>query len=155
MIARMSEAEAFETFKALRWPSTGGKPVCPDCGHPKVYEYNTRRIFKCAQCGCQFSVTSKTIFASHKRSLQEHLSAALAFANGAKGKSALEIRRSSWCSHSTAFVFEHKLREAMALETKGAALSGVVEIDGLYAGGYVKKKNWHYNRKDRRKAKNL
>ena len=31
-VARMSEDEARATFRAMRWHSTGGDPVCPACG---------------------------------------------------------------------------------------------------------------------------
>lgn len=38
--------------------------------------------------------------------------------------------------YKTAFVMAHKLREAMGA-TADASLSGSVEIDGAYFGGYV------------------
>ena len=28
----MSEAQAYAWFKLARWPETGGKPYCPECG---------------------------------------------------------------------------------------------------------------------------
>jgi len=49
--------------------------------------------------------------------------------NGAKGISALQLARDIDCQHKTAFMLTHKLREAMASETKGAMLDGDVEID--------------------------
>ena len=67
-VARMTEDQARETFRALRWASTGGEPVCPRCGCLAVYEYASRPIFKCKACHHQFSVTSGTIFASRKLS---------------------------------------------------------------------------------------
>jgi hypothetical protein len=38
-------------------------------------------------------------------------------------------------------VLAHKLREAVADETKARKVSGDVEIDGAYFGGYVKPAN--------------
>ena len=46
-VARMSEDEARATFRAMRWHSTGGDPVCPACGCLAVYEYRARPLFKC------------------------------------------------------------------------------------------------------------
>lgn len=58
--------EAYERFKDVRWGWQSGKPYCPRCGHEKVYERNNRRFFKCAKCGRDFSVTTRTVFASRK-----------------------------------------------------------------------------------------
>jgi len=41
-VARMSDTEAVETFKALRWESNGGEPFCPHCGCVAVCGYHTR-----------------------------------------------------------------------------------------------------------------
>ena len=66
-VARLSEQEARDTFRQIRWAATNGEPVCPRCGCLAIYEYASRPIFKCKGCGHQFSVTSGTIFASRKR----------------------------------------------------------------------------------------
>jgi len=42
----------------------------------------------------------------------------------------------------------------MASEMFGATLSGIVEVDGVYVGGYVKRANWKNSRKDMRLARN-
>ena len=70
--------------------------------------------------------------------------------NGAKGVSALQLSRDLDVQYKTAFVMAHKLREAMAAEDKGAKVSGKGEIDGMYAGGYVKPANYKEHRLDRR-----
>ena len=49
-------------------------------------------------------------------------------------------------------MLSHKLREAIAAQDKGVKVSGEVEIDGMYAGGYVKPANNKKNRRDRRLA---
>ena len=58
------------------------------------------------------------------------------------------------CQYKTAFVLAHKLREALAAEHATAKLTGAVEIDGAYFGGYVKPANHRENRVDRRMAAN-
>jgi hypothetical protein len=65
-LCRLSEETACQMFCRLRWPETSGSPVYPDCGCPIVYVYRCRRLFRCKGCHLQFSVTSGTLFASHK-----------------------------------------------------------------------------------------
>src|ERR1700728_3240225 len=65
-VARMSEGEAWEAFRLIRWSDTQGEPVCPRCGCLDSYTYKTRKVFRCQGCSHQFTVTSGTIFASRK-----------------------------------------------------------------------------------------
>jgi transposase-like protein len=153
-VLRLTDAEAYDTFKAIRWAETDGKPFCTKCGSVTVYEFKARRIFKCKGCGAQFSVTSGTIFASRKMPVRDLLAAIAIFVNGAKGHSALQLSRDLDCQYKTAFVLAHKLREAIAAGDKGAKVSGEVEIDGMYTGGYVKPSNYKRDRIDRRLAEN-
>lgn len=154
-VARMSDAEAHETFKRIRWHATGGDPVCPRCGCLAVYSYKSRPIWKCKACdGYQFSVTAGTIFASHKLPIRTLLLAVAIFVNGAKGHPALQLSRDLDVQYKTAFVLQHKLREALAAEKADATVSGEVAVDGAYFGGYVKPTNYKENRKDRRLAEN-
>jgi len=159
-IFRMSDADAEMMFCRVRWPETEGKPVCPHCGG--VDAYDCRRPsgaprFRCRACAKDFSVTSGTLFASHKLPLRVYLAAIAIFANEVKGKSALAMSRDLGTSYKAAFVLLHKLREAMAEEMKGRVVGGAgeeVEIDGGYFGGYVKPANNRENRRDRRLAIN-
>ena len=147
------EDKAYETFCKLRWQETDGDPVCPHCGDLDHYKITTRRRFKCAGCGKQYSVTSGTIFASRKMSFTDLLAAICIIANAAKGVSALQLSRDLQCQHKTAFVLAHKLREAMAAETKGTTLTGDVEIYGAFFGGTIRPANLKADRIDRRLAR--
>ena len=153
-VMRLSDQEAYDTFKAVRWAVNGGEPVCPRCGSIEVYTYKARRIFKCKGCTAQFSVTTDTIFASRKLSIRGYLAAIAIFVNGAKGYSALQLSRDLDVQYKTAFVLAHKLREAMGAEASDYRPSGTVEIDGAFFGGYVKPENRKEDRKDRRLKKN-
>ena len=146
----MGEDAAYDSFRKMRWPGTDGKAVCPKCGCAEAYDIKTRRRFKCMACHHQFSVTSGTIFASRKLPFTTLLAAIVMFVHGAKGKAALHVSRDLDVQYKTAFVLTHKLREAMALEFAGRKLSGTVEVDGAYFGGYVKPANEKKDRKDRR-----
>lgn len=153
-VMRMTDAQARETFKAIRWAATQGEPVCPKCGCVEAYDIATRQIFKCKGCLAQFSVTSGTIFASRKLPIRDILAAIAIFVNGAKGYSALQLSRDLDVQYKTAFVMAHKLREAIAMTRDADKMTGDVEVDGAYFGGYVKPANERANRRDRRLTEN-
>ncbi len=150
-VMRLSDAEAYLTFKQVRWPEGAN---CPRCGSVTVYEYKSRPIFKCKDCSAQFSVTTGTIFASRKLKHRDILAAVAIFVNGAKGISALQLSRDLDVQYKTAFVLAHKIREAMGAGSKGRKLSGHVEIDGAYFGGHIRPENRKEDRRDRRLAEN-
>jgi transposase-like protein len=153
-VARMSEEEARDAFRLIRWSATNGAPVCPRCECAGVYTFKTRPLWKCMACNHQFSVTSGTIFASRKLPVRDYLMAIAIFVNGAKGHSALQLSRDLDVQYKTAFVLAHKLREAVASDAADRTVSGEVEIDGAYFGGHVKPANYKENRVDRRLASN-
>jgi transposase-like protein len=156
----MKDDEAEARFRAIRWADTNGEPVCPNCG--SLDAYDCRRFkgaprFRCRGCKKDFSVTSGTLFASHKLPLRCYLAAIAIFCNEVKGKSALALSRDLCVSYKCAFVLQHKFREAMAEELKGRVVGGegkTAEIDGGYFGGYVKPANRKEDRLDRRLAAN-
>jgi transposase-like protein len=164
----MSEEEAYEAFVAIHYGETDGEPFCGRCGCLVVYritrksrsrgkdaadETKLRRMFKCKSCSYQFSVTSGTIFASRKLEFRDILYAVAEFTNGAKGVSALHLSRLIGSQYKTAFVLAHKLREALN-GLQAARLSGEVEIDATYTGGYVKPATRKRHRRDRRMLEN-
>lgn len=153
-VMRMTDEEAMETFKAIRWASNGGEPFCSRCGCTKVYDCKAEKLWKCSGCSYRFSVTSGTIFASRKLPLRDILAAIAIFMNAAKGHSALQLSRDLDVKYQTAFVLSHKIREALCAQGKGLTLDGVVEVDGMYCGGSVKQENYKKDRKDRRLAMN-
>ena len=155
-VLSMSDREAETVFQAIRWQSTHGSPVCPRCGCDAVYE--CRRPtggprWRCKACRSDFSLTSGTLFAFHKLPIRSYLAATVIFCNEVKGKAALALSRDLDVQYNTAFVLAHKIREAMASETKGMTVGGVgrqVELDGAHFGGHVRPANRKADRKDRR-----
>ena len=150
-VMRLSDDDAWATFKDIRWASTEGVPVCPRCGSLTSYELSDNRRFKCADCRHKFSVTSGTIFASRKLPIRDILAAIAIFVNGAKGHSALQLSRDLDVQYKTAFVLAHKIREALGTVQALAEISGEVAVDGAYFGGYIKPANRREDRKDRRR----
>ena len=159
-VLRLSDAEAEAAFCKIRWVDTAGAPVCPHCGGLDAYlnpRPNGSTRYRCKACTKDFTVTSGTLFASHKKPLRDYLAAIAIFVNEVKGKSALALSRDLGLAYKSAFVLAHKMREAMAEEMKGRTIGGEgkeAEIDGGYFGGYVKPANRAENRKDRRLAVN-
>jgi len=159
-VLRMTDAEAETAFRRVRWADTQGEPVCPKCGTLDAYECrrpNGANRFRCSACRKDFSITSGTLFASHKLPLRGYLAAIAIFCNEVKGKSALALSRDLGLSYKAAFVLLHKLREAMAEELRGRVVGGegkVAEVDGGHFGGYVRPANLHAQRRDRRYAAN-
>ena len=156
----MKDADAEITFRRIRWADTEGEPVCSHCGG--VDAYDCRRLkgaprFRCRACKKDFTLTSGTLFSSHKLPLRCYLAAIAIFCNEVKGKSALALSRDLNVSYKCAFVLLHKLREAMAVELKGRVIGGegkIAEVDGGYFGGYVKPANMKEHRRDRRLLRN-
>jgi transposase-like protein len=152
----MSDAEAETTFRKVRWPSSGGEPVCPHCGGVDAYDCRRKSHaprYRCKSCKKDFSITSDTLFASHKLPLRWYLAAIVLFCNEVKGKSMLALSREMGLSYKAAFVLAHKLREAMAEELKGRQIGddcNIAELDGAVFGGYVKPANLREDRVDRR-----
>ncbi len=159
-VFRMTDAEAETAFRKIRWSSTEGAPVCPECGSVDAYECRRRSgalRFRCKGCRADFTITSGTLFASHKLPLRAYLAAIAIFCNEVKGKSMLAMSRDLGLSYKAAFVLCHKMREAMAEEMKGRIIGDdhpEASVDGAYFGGYVKPANLKEDRKDRRLWKN-
>ncbi len=152
----MTEGEAETAFRKIRWQDTDGAAMCPDCGGAEPYEYRRPTgllRFRCKACGKNFSITSGTLFASHKAPLRAYLAAIAVFMNEVKGKNALALSRDLGMSHKACWVLLHKVREAMAEEFRGRKIGGegkIAETDGAYFGGYIRPANFKENRRDRR-----
>ncbi|MDX2205662.1 MAG: IS1595 family transposase, partial [Hyphomicrobiaceae bacterium] len=129
-------------------------PVCPRCSGLEHYHLRTRALWKCKACNKQFSLTSGTIFHGRKLKLRDILGAIAIYTNGAKGYSALQLSRDLCCDYKSTFVLLHKMREAIGLARAKGALSGNVEVDGAYFGGYVRPANNRSGRKDLRLVAN-
>jgi ISXO2-like transposase domain/Transposase zinc-ribbon domain len=161
-VVRMTDAECETMFKLVRWPDTEGAPVCPHCGGLDAYEArrpNGSLRFRCKnkECAKDFTITSGTLFASHKMPLRSYLLAVAIFCNEVKGKSMLALSRDLGTSYKCTFMLAHKLREAMASELKARMIGGEgkeAEIDAGWFGGYVKPANRKEDRVDRRFAEN-
>lgn len=153
----MGDEECERVFVRLRWQN--GEAHCPKCGSLRISQGRRRGYlrFQCLDCHKDFSLTSGTLFASHKMPLRAYLMAIAIFVNEVKGKSMLAMSRDLGTSYKTSFVLAHKVREAMAAEVAQTRVGGEgrkAEIDAAWFGGYVKPANRREDRKDRRRVIN-
>ena len=103
-VCRMSDGEAEHAFRKVRWAETDGEACCPECGGLtlRVPPRDRRAVLRVPECEAHFSITSGTLFASHKMPLRTYLLAIAIFCNEVKGKSALALSRDLDESYKTA-----------------------------------------------------
>ncbi|MCX6077601.1 MAG: hypothetical protein NTW78_12065 [Campylobacterales bacterium] len=129
--------------------------VCASCGSCYTsYFIGARKQFRGKACIHTFSVTSGTLFASHKKSLKVYLIAIAIFINAVKSISALQFSRDLDVQYKTAWVLSHKIRESLFLNQDDSKLSGVCKVDGVYIGNYIKPANKIENRIDKERLIN-
>ncbi len=154
-LATMKEEEAYRWLKRGRWHNNGGEAYCPECGNLDILSIRRRR-FRCTakECRREFSVTSGTILANRKLRFRTLVIAVALVVHSVKGKAAAQLKRELGVDYKAAFVLLHKLREAIATARRHVQLEEVVDMDGMYVGGYVRPANRAEDRVDRRLAEN-
>ena len=139
------EDTAREFLENQRWPNGA---ACIHCGSVKVYRIEANQakrvrkgLYKCGDCGKQFTVTVGTIFEDSRVPLNKWLYAIHLLCSSKKGHSAHQIHRILQVTYKTAWFMMHRIRHAMAEEPLASKLNGVVESDETFFGG--KAKNMH------------
>ena len=134
--AKWSDLKCIRHMATIRWGSY--KVVaCPHCtSSAEHYWHAKEHRWKCRSCGKKFSVTSSTVFASHRLPLPVLLAAIHLWVSGAAGQPALELRRMlNLGGYNTAFTLVSKLREALVRGFNTGLIGGVIEMDGAHASG--------------------
>src|SRR5437660_619033 len=133
---------AAEYLESIRWPDG---PVCPHCGESERKPYrlksNTRRLWKCAACRKQYTVTIGTIFESSHIPLHKWLLAFYLLCSSKKGMSAHQLHRMLGLSYKSAWFMCHRVRYAMQQAPFRERLKGTVEADETYVGGKPRRTN--------------
>lgn len=131
----MNEQQCFEHFAVQRFGSLTCF-VCPICGvEDRHYPHRKRRQWRCSACYGTFSPTSGTILHGRKLTYKKLLLAIAIFTSSAKGCAAMHLARQLGIQVKTAFVLQHKLREAIQLIHQVPTMCGVIEVDGGHFGG--------------------
>ncbi len=134
------ETASVEFLEAQRW---GDHPACVHCGSMAVYQMtgrdggrNKRFLWRCRDCGKQYTVRVGTVFEDSLIPLRHWCFAFWAACSSKKGVSAMQIKRQTGLSYKSALFMMHRIRFAMADDhAKPAPLTGTVEIDETYVGG--------------------
>ena len=157
MVGRIPDAELVAYFADLRWGSQT-QQVCPKCGVIDVHYSRRRRrrssrrpcssweeptnpTWQCKHCQAIFSVTTGTLFDRTKLPLRTILYGALLFLGPGNGASSVGLSGVSGLATSTAFLLEHRFREAMAADQPSVPFEGMVQMDGGYFCGKPRKPN--------------
>ena len=119
---------------SLRWPNG---VTCPACDARNPGFLKTRRIWKCRDCGRQFSVKLGTIFEDSPIGLDKWLPAVWSLVNSKNGISSYELGRALGVTQATAWFMNHRIRRAMQSRSF-AKMKGSVEADETFIGGAAK-----------------
>jgi transposase-like protein len=133
---------AADYLESIRWPNG---PVCPHCGEaerkPYKLPHKTRRLWKCAACRKQYTVTVGTIFEGSHIPLNKWLLAFFLLCSSKKGMSAHQLHRMLGITYKSAWFMAHRIRYAMEQRPFQTLLTGTVEVDETYVGGKVRRSN--------------
>lgn len=140
LILTMPDENACREYVAQqRW---NGKPICPHCGHDRVYIIEGGKKYKCASKACykKFSVTVGTVFECSNIPLTKWLTALYLATAHKKGISSYQLAKDIGVAQKTAWFMLHRLREIMKSK-EVVKLNGMVEVDEVYIGGRMKNKH--------------
>ena len=128
-------------FEKLRWREG---VVCSHCGVVgEAYRLKPssngkthvrKGVWKCSECGEQFTVTVGTIFEDSHVPLHKWLLAFHLFCASKKGMSAHQLHRMLGITYKTAWFMAHRIRLSMKKEPFRSKLKGIVEVDETYIG---------------------
>lgn len=116
--------------------------ACPSCGVvSKMTKIKGRRAYACQE-GCHIYPCASTIFEKSPTKLTMWFHAMYLITATRNGVSAKELQRQLGVTYKCAWRMGHQLRELMAARDKAQnaeQLSGHVEVDETYIGGYQKR----------------
>jgi transposase-like protein len=130
-----TEGDCLRYVIRRKWPD-GFR--CPRCGHNRPYLIESRKLYQCAHCGHQTSVTAHTIFHKTRKPLRDWFWAIFLVATRTTGSSARQLQHDLGLSYQTAWTWCHKIRKAMEDRDTRYTLQGMIELDDTYIGGKKK-----------------
>ncbi len=99
---------ALQFMVSIRWPD--GNATCPCCNSTKATFLATRKVWKCRDCGKQFSVKAGTIFEDSALGFDKWLPAFWMIVNAKNGISSCELARALGVTQKTAWFMLHRIR---------------------------------------------
>jgi transposase-like protein len=131
-----TEEECLAALEKLRW-ANGYR--CPNCDHDVAYLLLERRLYQCAVCRHQTSVTAGTLFHKTRIPLVNWFLMIYLVAEDKGGASASRLSRQLGMHYPTVWNMLHKIRTAMKRRDDGILLSGVIELDEASIGKEARK----------------
>jgi transposase-like protein len=133
--SRFATEEACEdALYKLRWPNGFH---CPRCNGSRVYPIRTRKLYQCAKCNYQASLTAGTVFEHSRTPLTKWFIAIYMMAR-ASSISAIALQKVLKVTYKTAWTMLMKLRCAMGRKEEATVLHGVVKMDTVVYGKKIK-----------------
>jgi transposase-like protein len=127
-----TEQQCIEHSAQLRWP---GGFVCAGCGGREAWRLKARpRLYECAACHRQESVTAGTVFHRTRTDLPKWFLTAYLMGRDKRGVSAKFLQRELDVAYQTAWTMAHKLRHGLS-EDSARPLRGFLEADETFIGG--------------------
>ena len=126
-----TDAACLEFIFQKRFPDGG---LCKCGKKDSFYRVARRRCYSCAHCGHQVSPCEGTIFHKSSTALRSWFFAMFLMTSSKNGVSAKELERHVGVTYKTAWRMAHQIRKLM--KQGGGLLTGVVEADETYIGGY-------------------
>ncbi|WP_284124399.1 IS1595 family transposase [Parerythrobacter aestuarii] len=156
----MSEEDCERAFEKVRFAKNDGEPHCVHCKCMVAYRIDRavkdtktgevirhRKLFKCAECLKQFSVTSGTAWHGRKLPFKKIMMATLLWTNGAFGHAGRRLRRDLKVNHKTGWHIIQRLRYSLTTYTESELIEGEFETDTTVHGGKIRKANRAEDRK--------
>src|SRR5437660_509823 len=107
-----SEEKCIEHLAGLRWP---GGFACAGCGGRQAWRLKARpRVYECAACHRQESVTAGTVFHRTRTDLTKWFLAAYLMGRDKRRVSAKFLQRELGVAYQTAWTMAHKLRHGLS-----------------------------------------
>ncbi|RXK86248.1 IS1595 family transposase [Filimonas effusa] len=120
-----------------RW---GNKPICVHCQHDKCYRFTDGRLYKCAKCRKQFTVTMGTIFENSKVPLSTWFAAIYLCTAHKKGISSIQLAKDLGVTQKTSWFMLMRIKEMTKVKDR-AKMTRIVEVDETYVGGKERNKS--------------
>jgi len=112
---------------------------CPKCGkNSKFHRVKKRPVYSCQWCAYQISPMVDTPFAKSSTPLQKWFYAMYLFTTSRHGVPAKELQRQLSVTYKTAWRMGHEIRKYLADVDGDSNMSGHVEVDEMFVGGYKK-----------------
>jgi transposase-like protein len=131
-----TEEDCLDVLEKLRWPKGF---ICPNCQHDEGYRLTYRRLYQCAVCRKQTSVTAGTIFHKTRIPLLHWFWIIFLMCQDKGGASASRITSLLGMHYKTAWHLLQKIRHAMARRDEMITLAGYIELDEAVIGPHARK----------------